>query len=123
MNLFGSLPGIFHFIESVYGENKPRNLLSIIIFLLPLAIFPLINFTNQRFIKRFRTAFQLSQTGFFCAVINAIFYCFSLIKPLRDKFREIFKERFQGQLFILGIHVIVVVIYSRYAQSFISVKV
>lgn len=108
LNLFMCLPGFFYFINATYTEDNStaaveffgkQTSFSVIFFVVALIVVPIINFTNQAMVQKFRFALRLSQTGLFCAIINAIFYSMSLNDTIKQKTRNILKTRNIGIAF------------------------
>lgn len=101
LNIVMCLPGFFYFINTTYQDTNETAALnffgkqtkfSIIAFVIALIVLPVINFTNQAIVQKFRFALRLSQTGLFCAIINSIFYSMSLNNSVKTTTRKYFKD-------------------------------
>ncbi len=102
LNIAMCLPGFFYFINTTYQDTNEstaalkffgkQTKFSIIAFVVALIVLPVINFTNQAIVQKFRFALRLSQTGLFCAIINSIFYSMSLNNSVKTTTRKYFKD-------------------------------
>lgn len=118
LNLFSAIPGLMYFINSVYSTNDTNRSgnkwLTTVFFVVFLIIIPIANFMHQTVVQRFTTAFKLSQTGLFCAVVNSIFYGLSLVKPVRTKMKEKIPNEVIGISILIIVLLAITLIYSYF---------
>ena len=124
MNLLSVLPGFMFFVSAVYhdpieNEIEPtvrvlgrQTKLSVAILLLTLVLIPIVNFTTQARLSKFRFALRLSQTTLFCVWVNAIFYVLSMNEYVKYEIRKSFENQNEGIAYLVGLLVAVILIFT-----------